>query len=225
MKNFAKVPSFNGHLSGKKHKKSAERLSSLEEKTFELQFKLNKLGEQIEEQLEATKIHVETKLARRYEDLEGEDSDEEVIELSESDSEEEAEEATRRCITNYPVGWDGKPIPYWLYKLHGLGIEFKCEICGNNSYWGRRAYERHFQEYRHSYGMKCLGIPNTKAFNEVTNINDALACRSFYGCEWGDHILTWEWLARLQCGRRSGRRRALIGMLMRKSMKTLMATS
>lgn len=20
-----------------------------------------------------------------------------------------------------PMGWDGKPIPYWLYKLHGLG--------------------------------------------------------------------------------------------------------
>jgi splicing factor 3A subunit 3 len=20
-----------------------------------------------------------------------------------------------------PIGWDGKPIPYWLYKLHGLG--------------------------------------------------------------------------------------------------------
>lgn len=19
------------------------------------------------------------------------------------------------------MGWDGKPIPYWLYKLHGLG--------------------------------------------------------------------------------------------------------
>ena len=19
-----------------------------------------------------------------------------------------------------PMGWDGKPIPYWLYKLHGL---------------------------------------------------------------------------------------------------------
>ena len=19
-----------------------------------------------------------------------------------------------------PLGWDGKPIPYWLYKLHGL---------------------------------------------------------------------------------------------------------
>ena len=48
-----------------------------------------------------------------------------------------------------PLGWDGKPIPYWLYKLHGLNVEFKCEICGNFSYWGRRAYERHFREQRH----------------------------------------------------------------------------
>ena len=45
---------------------------------------------------------------------------------------------------NLPMGWDGKPIPYWLYKLHGLGIEFKCEICGGASYWGRRAFEKHF---------------------------------------------------------------------------------
>ena len=44
-----------------------------------------------------------------------------------------------------PLGWDGKPIPYWLYKLHGLNMEFKCEICGNASYWGRRAFERHFK--------------------------------------------------------------------------------
>ena len=43
-----------------------------------------------------------------------------------------------------PMGWDGKPIPYWLYKLHGLGQEFKCEICGGASYWGRRAFEKHF---------------------------------------------------------------------------------
>merc|ERR1711862_384968 len=28
---------------------------------------------------------------------------------------------------NLPLGWDGKPIPFWLYKLHGLGIEYKCE--------------------------------------------------------------------------------------------------
>lgn len=30
-----------------------------------------------------------------------------------------------------PLGWDGKPIPYWLYKLHGLNQQFDCEICGN----------------------------------------------------------------------------------------------
>ena len=29
-----------------------------------------------------------------------------------------------------PLGWDGKPIPYWLFKLHGLDKEFSCEICG-----------------------------------------------------------------------------------------------
>jgi len=45
---------------------------------------------------------------------------------------------------NLPMGWDGKPIPYWLYKLHGLNKEFKCEICGGASYWGRRAFEKHF---------------------------------------------------------------------------------
>ena len=76
---------------------------------------------------------------------------------------------------NLPLGWDGKPIPYWLYKLHGLGQEFKCEICGNFSYWGRRAFDRHFQEARHAQGMRCLGIPNTKHFHDVTRIEDALA--------------------------------------------------
>ena len=45
---------------------------------------------------------------------------------------------------NLPIGWDGKPIPYWLYKLYGLGEEFKCEICGGASYWGCKAFEKHF---------------------------------------------------------------------------------
>jgi len=90
----------------------------------------------------------------------------------EEDSDSEPE--IKMTIDNYPVGWDGKPIPYWLYKLHGLGVEYKCEICGNTSYWGRKAYERHFQEWRHAHGMRCLGIPNTKHFQDITKINDAL---------------------------------------------------
>ena len=36
-----------------------------------------------------------------------------------------------------PLGWDGKPIPFWLYKLHGLGVEYSCEICSNFIYRGR----------------------------------------------------------------------------------------
>ncbi len=47
-----------------------------------------------------------------------------------------------------PLAWDGKPIPFWLYKLHGLGVEFACEICGNFVYMGRRAFDKHFNEAR-----------------------------------------------------------------------------
>ena len=38
----------------------------------------------------------------------------------------------------------GKPIPYWLYKLHGLNISYNCEICGNFTYKGPKAFQRHF---------------------------------------------------------------------------------
>ncbi|CEQ39749.1 SPOSA6832_01301 [Sporobolomyces salmonicolor] len=78
-----------------------------------------------------------------------------------------------------PLGWDGKPIPYWLYKLHGLGVEYKCEICSDHVYQGRKNFERHFQESRHAFGMRALGLPNTKHFHEITRIEDAIACASF----------------------------------------------
>ena len=74
-----------------------------------------------------------------------------------------------------PLGWDGKPIPHWLYKLHGLGKDFKCEICGNFTYHGQRQFEQHFQEARHAHGMRCLGIPNTTHFRNITSIADAKA--------------------------------------------------
>jgi splicing factor 3A subunit 3 len=74
-----------------------------------------------------------------------------------------------------PLGWDGKPIPFWLYKLHGLGVELACEVCGNFVYMGRRAFDKHFNEPRHVYGLRCLGITgNTTLFRDITGINDAL---------------------------------------------------
>jgi len=32
------------------------------------------------------------------------------------------------------------------------------------------------QESRHAFGMRALGLPNTKHFHEITRIEDALAC-------------------------------------------------
>ena len=53
------------------------------------------------------------------------------------DAEEEKEEERIYNPLKLPLGWDGKPIPYWLYKLHGLGVEYKCEICSDFVYMGR----------------------------------------------------------------------------------------
>eukprot|EP00571_Detonula_confervacea_P000247 CAMPEP_0172330260 /NCGR_PEP_ID=MMETSP1058-20130122/61311_1 /TAXON_ID=83371 /ORGANISM="Detonula confervacea, Strain CCMP 353" /LENGTH=144 /DNA_ID=CAMNT_0013047467 /DNA_START=332 /DNA_END=767 /DNA_ORIENTATION=- len=71
---------------------------------------------------------------------------------------------------NVPLGWDGKPIPYWLFKLNHF---YPCEICGNESYRGRSNFEKYFTQSQHAYEMRCLNIPNTKHFHGVTKIAEA----------------------------------------------------
>lgn len=39
---------------------------------------------------------------------------------------------------------------------------------GGASYWGRRAFERHFREWRHENGMRALGITNSKGGSILT---------------------------------------------------------
>ena len=56
---------------------------------------------------------------------------------TEGGAEEEEEEERIYNPLKLPMGWDGKPIPYWLYKLHGLGVEYRCEICSDHVYMGR----------------------------------------------------------------------------------------
>jgi splicing factor 3A subunit 3 len=92
---------------------------------------------------------------------------------SDDEDDDDEEEAPIYNPKGVPLGWDGKPIPYWLYKLHGLSQFFPCEICGNESYRGRRNFETHFADAKHAFGMKSLGIPNTKHFHGVTKIEDA----------------------------------------------------
>jgi splicing factor 3A subunit 3 len=91
---------------------------------------------------------------------------------NDDDDDEDGEEKIYNPL-KLPLAWDGKPIPFWLYKLHGLGVEFPCEVCGNYVYMGRRAFDKHFNEPRHIHGLRCLGITNTTLFREITNIDEA----------------------------------------------------
>ncbi|KAL5011168.1 hypothetical protein ScPMuIL_013473 [Solemya velum] len=123
----------------------------------------------VSEQRAATRENVQRKQARTGE--ERDESDDENIDEEDSDEDDDIPYNPK----NLPLGWDRKPIPYWLYKLHGLNISYTCEICGNFTYRGPKAFQRHFAEWRHAHGMRCLGIPNTAHFANVTLIEDALA--------------------------------------------------
>lgn len=142
------------------------------------EFRIEAITAVMSDVVSATRRHSEKQQSRTVEEKEAEVLEEEMGALPDfggEDDEEEEEEGPLYNPLNLPLGWDGKPIPFWLYKLHGLGVEFKCEICGNQSYWGRRAFDRHFQEWRHAHGMRCLGVPNTKHFHDITLIEDVLA--------------------------------------------------
>ncbi|KAM9960388.1 hypothetical protein ACTFIW_009527 [Dictyostelium discoideum] len=195
---------FNGHLKGKKHIQNEEKmntnkdnkddgndnnnnnekwynkLKSRKDNTM-FEYKINRLSEYLSDQIESTRENVLKKQSRSYTEVVdgvmvgggGGDDEEEDEEVNIDDLEVDAE-VSKLKIANYPVDWSGKPIPYWVYRYLELGVEYKCEICGNQSYWGRKAYEKHFQETRHSYGMSSIGVPNTTHFHEITKIKDAL---------------------------------------------------
>eukprot|EP01041_Mallomonas_annulata_P008834 gene8834-18296_t len=143
-----------------------------------MEWRLEALTAVMSDVVSATRRHSEKQQSRSIEEKEAEVMEEELgtlPELGEDEEDNDEDDGPLYNPLNLPLGWDGKPIPFWLYKLHGLGVEFKCEICGNQSYWGRRAFDRHFQEWRHAHGMRCLGVPNTKHFHDITLIEDVLA--------------------------------------------------
>lgn len=137
-----------------------------------LGFLINQL---LYEEKSATVANIEKKLSLSYEEIESERNAEELstYTIHENDDTEKVE-STIYNPKDVPLGWDGKPIPYWMYKLHGLNHEFKCEICGGAIYKGPRVFERHFTETAHVGGLKRLGISYTKAFMMITRIQDAI---------------------------------------------------
>jgi splicing factor 3A subunit 3 len=140
-----------------------------DEKTL-YELKLAILHSEMKNIITRTFDNIIAKSTKTREEIENEIKDNDDINIKTND-----EELMNHVVNplKLPLGPDGKPIPYWLYKLHGLNRKFECEICGNFVYEGRRAYEKHFNESRHQRGMQALGIPNSRVFYEISKINEA----------------------------------------------------
>ncbi|KAI9846314.1 MAG: hypothetical protein M1837_004167 [Sclerophora amabilis] len=203
-KDFKNENVYKNHITGKKHIRAAEarkarlnesgengevngdgkgrgtNMQRLKERAVaEREYRAAKLANAMQQQRSDTRVNVERKqgMTERERQMELEalfaESAEPTAQNGDDESDSEGDEKIYNPL-KLPLAWDGKPIPYWLYKLHGLGVEFSCEICGNFVYMGRRAFDKHFNEARHIYGLKCLGITNTTLFREITVIEDAL---------------------------------------------------
>lgn len=168
--------------------RSSEDLTSLKERAIaSREFRVRRLAEYLDTERSNTRVNVERKQGmterERQQELDALFAEDDAAAAAgggkhDSDSDNDGEERIYNPL-KLPLAWDGKPIPYWLYKLHGLGVEFSCEICGNFVYMGRRAFDKHFSEARHVYGLKCLGITGAGAgaglFREITGIGEAVS--------------------------------------------------
>lgn len=196
-KEFKNDNLYKAHLTGRKHIRNAEAkaqqpdgvvpkvaalaidVGRLKEKAVaEREYRIRKLANAMQTVRSATRDNVERKAGmtdrERQEEIEALYREEDAKEATREEQQpaEEEEEKIYNPL-KLPLAWDGKPIPFWLYKLHGLGTEYPCEICGNFVYQGRRNYEKHFSEPRHIHGLRCLGITSTSLFREITKIEEA----------------------------------------------------
>ncbi|KOS17111.1 Pre-mRNA-splicing factor sap61 [Escovopsis weberi] len=200
-KEFKNENVYKAHQTGRKHIKAAERRKERQEEAAatngvdrgasysgtrskeraiaEREYRVKRMASAMSTERSDTRVNVERKQGmterERQQELEN------LLNLSETwqepmEEEAEGEEGEEKIYNplKLPLAWDGKPIPFWLYRLHGLGVEFTCEICGNFVYMGRRAFDKHFNEARHVYGLKCLGITNTSLFRDIIGIEEAL---------------------------------------------------
>uniref|UniRef100_A0A0N5BW91 Matrin-type domain-containing protein n=1 Tax=Strongyloides papillosus TaxID=174720 RepID=A0A0N5BW91_STREA len=139
--------------------------------TKQMERKIKLMSSILKEPIEATKENIQRKQARGFVEEEEDMVDDAAVE--EALEEAENDDGVPYNPKNLPLGWDGKPIPYWLYKLHGLNIPYSCEICGNQVYKGPKNFQKHFTEWRHSHGLRCLGIQNSAHFVNITKAEDA----------------------------------------------------
>ena len=128
-----------GKGKGKAGSGSLEELSPIAER----EFVIGELCVELRDVVDNTQAFNEKKIIQSYAERVKDEEGKEVSEEEQKEEEEEEDEDEKPIYNplNLPLGWDGKPIPYWLYKQYGLDKEYKCEICGNQSYWGRKTRE------------------------------------------------------------------------------------
>jgi len=183
-KEFKNENVYKGHLNGRKHIKAAEVHAApahrLKERAIaEREYRIKKLTSAMSSEREDTRVNVERRqgMTERERAQELENLFSATFKKQAEKVEEDEEDGDGDKIYNplkLPLAWDGKPIPFWLYRLHGLGQEFPCEICGNFVYRGRRAFDKHFNETNHITNLKRLGITNTHLFRDITSITEAV---------------------------------------------------
>jgi splicing factor 3A subunit 3 len=196
-KEFNNINTYQHHFDSKKHKKNAEARQAggkangtngtngagisahrLKERAIaEREFRIRKLAAAMQTERADTKHNVERRQGMTERERQQELEmlyNEDAYEAEQNADDSEDDESKLYNPLKLPLAWDGKPIPFWLYKLHGLGVEFKCEICGNYVYMGRRSFDKHFNDTRHTMGLKSLGIvSNLQLFRDITSIDDA----------------------------------------------------
>lgn len=175
---------FESHITGKQHIKNCLKRKD----GLYTEYKLHKFLSLLSYELEETKTLVERKLAftneERSQELKRLINEYELpaykVGEPEDDNKSNAEKENDKKNNNgmnssfdMPLGPDGLPMPYWLYKLQGLDVTYKCELCGNIKYHGRRTFEKHFTEQTHTSHLRCLGIEPSNVFKGVTKIREA----------------------------------------------------
>lgn len=187
---FAKESVYKGHLEGKRHKKNAENIQKSEYltpvslvKDLDVHEHLIKTLAEILGDIRASSAAdaerraamTEREKALEAHQIAGDESDYTTVnELSENDDGEN-DSSDDELGRSLPLGADGRPIPFWLYKLQGLHRTHECEICGNISYKGRTAFAKHFGTPKHQHGLRCLGITDDSMglFKNIVKIDEA----------------------------------------------------
>jgi splicing factor 3A subunit 3 len=136
---FANKSVYQNHLPGKKHQKALQQLVTgpadrkvLLDSIELLEKKINAVGDYLAITISNTKRNIEKKQSMTVPEIlaaiEMQEAAEAEPDLEDDEEKEDELDAKIWNPKGLPLDVTGKPIPYWLWKLHGLGVEYQCEV-------------------------------------------------------------------------------------------------